>query len=364
MSKTEVQDAPLFPETGVFRGFWPYWRRVITDGNSAPARPPKEGAIETLRGLAAILIVAYHCISEEILNPPGTFGYAYLGHTFRLIRLPLFTAISGYVYAMRPLEPARTGTFLQGKARRILLPWFSTTILMVGLGLLIGGSGGRFPIQDVWKAFVFPYAHLWFLQAIFWVFLLVALLERQRVLSTPLGWGVVFLLSWIPATFFMGTNVLGLTGFMQILPFFLFGLGLRRYPALLSSPIAVGLFAVAAVVGLTIHQLMWWRGWVLPEYAHNVFVVITACAAQGVLFRLRRELPMIPRIGVFAFPIYLFHLLAISIAVRVAGLLHLQNPHLLFAGKLALGLALPVAAALLLTRIPPLRLIFLGEKSR
>ena len=67
--------------------------------SAAPRQPrTKEDSIETLRGIAILLIVVFHCI-PEVPIPSGEFDYAHLAYSFRLIRVPLFTAISGYIYA-------------------------------------------------------------------------------------------------------------------------------------------------------------------------------------------------------------------------------------------------------------------------
>jgi len=66
------------------------------------------GHIETLRGLACVLLVRYHVIGADpwqglcIADGPVRWlndGIAYL-------RMPLFTILSGLVYGLRPFAPA------------------------------------------------------------------------------------------------------------------------------------------------------------------------------------------------------------------------------------------------------------------
>jgi peptidoglycan/LPS O-acetylase OafA/YrhL len=332
--------------------------------NDASIRPRhKDRSIETLRGLACILIVAYHAIPVADAAE-GLFNYGYLGHCFRLIRLPLFTAISGYVYAMHALAPGDFGRFMGGKARRVLLPWVSVTLLTLALrAALQKGSG--LSLQDALESLWRPIEHLWFLPAIFWVFLATALLELGRCLATFRGWLTTCAVAWVGATFLLGSvTVLGLTGFFQLLPFFLFGLGLYRFSAPLCSPVAVRVYAVTAVVGLTIHQMMWFGRVRLDSTGYNLLVLFTVYGTQGLLFRFRRDVRGLAAIGPWSFAIYLFHPISISIATRVAAAARVDNIHAVFALKIALGLALPVLLALAVRRIAPLNLLLLGERGR
>jgi len=329
----------------------------------------KDDSIETLRGLACLLIVAYHAIPMADAAE-GFLNYGYLGHCFRLIRLPLFTAISGYVYAMHALAPGDFRRFMTGKSRRILLPWVSVTLLTLGLRAVLqkGASvstGGISPsvLQSVLQALWQPIDHLWFLPAIFWVFLATALLESTGRLATFRRWMVACGAAWFGATFLLGvTQLPGSAGFFQLLPFFLFGLGLRRFRAELLGPLAIRLYGLAALVGMAIHQMMWF-GWVhLSATAYNLLVLFTVYGTQGLLFRFRREVPALARLGHWSFAIYLFHPISISIATRAAAAARIDNLHAVFTLKLALGLVLPVGLALVLRRIGPLNLVLLGER--
>ena len=85
----------------------------------------KDQSIETLRGLAIILMVAGHVIGNTSahgmrVEDDSVFRHIYF--SLKFLRMPLFTVISGYVYALRPLNTTMIGRFIKGKARRILVP--------------------------------------------------------------------------------------------------------------------------------------------------------------------------------------------------------------------------------------------------
>src|SRR5689334_19069336 len=95
---------------------------------------PKDQSIETLRGIAILLVVAGYISREFILpmdltHPSLTVSILkYIEHTLSTIRMPLFTVISGYLYAASPVTFETLKKLISGKFRRIMVPFliFST----------------------------------------------------------------------------------------------------------------------------------------------------------------------------------------------------------------------------------------------
>ncbi|MBW2464545.1 MAG: acyltransferase, partial [Deltaproteobacteria bacterium] len=87
----------------------------------------KDASIETLRGIAILMMVAGHVIGHDVhagmrVADDSTWRYVY--SSFEYVRLPLFTCISGFVYALHPVTAQNFRAFLVGKAHRVLLPLF------------------------------------------------------------------------------------------------------------------------------------------------------------------------------------------------------------------------------------------------
>ncbi len=318
----------------------------------------KDDGIETLRGIAVLLLVAYHCIDVDAR--PGTFGYAYLGHCFRWLRMPLFTAIAGYVYAMRPIAPHGLVPFLRGKARRLLLPWVNVTILTAIMAFAVGKER---TLDGAWRGFIHPIGHLWFIPAICWIFLVVGLLDARGWLASFRAWLGASAIAWIGATFFLEEKPFALSAAIQLLPFFLVGLALRRFaPILLGTRPRIA-FGLCALATLTFHQLIWWTGLRAPEPVYNAVFLLSGLSVQALLFHRRRALPLFPRVARYALPIYLYHILAISLGARLVRLAHVDNEHALFAIKLATAVVVPVLIAQSLARFPGLSMLLLGERA-
>lgn len=66
----------------------------------------KDWSIEVLRGVAILLVVAYHVISgQSFAVPDGRYSiFHHLSSLFDCVRMPLFTVITGYVFALRPVR--------------------------------------------------------------------------------------------------------------------------------------------------------------------------------------------------------------------------------------------------------------------
>lgn len=330
------------------------------------AKPEKDLSIETLRGIAIVLLVSLHCI--EGLEPGGARSedwYAYYGYSFESLRMPLFTVISGYVYALRPLTGA-IGSFLRGKARRILFPFFSVTTLICLFKALAPGITSPIGLHNVWRAYLFSFDHLWFLQAIFFVFVTISILESRNLLASPLRWAICLGSAFVLKFVVPPTEFLSLGGYFYLLPFFILGVGINRFEETIFRPQIVFPLVGLSIVTLTLQQLSWFGVVTLESGKHSVLGVLIGLSSNVVLFRYRRVLPFLPKLGFFAYTIYLFHGFGISIAERALGLVASGsiNEHLLFVVKLAGGLTLPIIANRILMRIPLLSLVFLGLKSK
>ena len=87
---------------------------------------PKNLSIETLRGIAILLVVIGHVIGSAPdggmkIDFPHPLRYFYVWIDY--IQMPLFTAIAGWVYALKPFS-VKIGfaEFVRKKALRLLVP--------------------------------------------------------------------------------------------------------------------------------------------------------------------------------------------------------------------------------------------------
>jgi fucose 4-O-acetylase-like acetyltransferase len=93
--------------------------------------------------------------------------------------MPLFTFLSGYVYAFRPFT-GHTCQFIKSKARRLLLPMLVAGTLFAIIQSLTPGANG---VIENWALLhIILVAHFWFVEALFLIFIGIAALENSNFL--------------------------------------------------------------------------------------------------------------------------------------------------------------------------------------
>ncbi|HEY6073586.1 MAG TPA: acyltransferase, partial [Anaerolineales bacterium] len=224
------------------------WRDVRIEHRSIPQGSPREplldvrrdslesARVQTLRGIACLLLVAFHTVGSTAasgLRVPDDSPYREFTNLFVHVRMPLFTFLSGLVYAYRPLRAGHALQFSGKKLRRLGVPFIVASTLLYFLNLAI--HNGVPPLLQMWTIYVFPFKHLWFVQALLVVFAALVVLESLGALSTFTRFMLVFALSLGLYSYgsFESPNIVGLNSATYLLPFFLGGLGAHRYRDLL-----------------------------------------------------------------------------------------------------------------------------------
>lgn len=329
----------------------------------------KDLSIESLRGLAAILMVAGHVIGSDAARGMAVgddSGWRLFYVLLEDIRMPLFAALSGFVYAFRPVtDGGGYGSMMWGKVRRLLVPLVTVGTLFVLLQSVIPGAnadGG-----ELWRLYVYGVGHFWFLQAIFLVFLIVGLLDLIGALGRTVWWALITTAAIALSVVVSGPQAWDVFSFSEalwLLPFFLLGYGTHRHVAN-PPPWFLPVTAAVAFVGV---------------YAVRVFVVADVVALDTSLLRIDRVLigfsavallllardrirvPALAWLGPFAFAIYLLHVFG-SAAARIGlELLGIHNEWIVFFVCMLAALALPILFETTLGRISWVSWTFLGQR--
>ncbi len=233
-----------------------------------------------------MLLVFHHTwdlTTPAVVNAKWT---APLTGFFGPLRMPLFTAISGYLYAGRPVATgAPIGPLMRGKMRRLLIPLAAclTTLLVLGW---LGAGYWLFPPPrpTAWLDGLSFYTHrpitYWFLWALFWVFLVVALLDARGWLDRPGRWmvwwiGSILLTGLLLHKYSLPWFCVG--GTLYLLPPFLTGLGVRRFiePALASASAPRTTLEAAPETSAPVRRVLRWLPWI----ALPVFLIAGAISA-------------------------------------------------------------------------------------
>ena len=274
--------------------------------------PEKDLRIETMRGLALFLMVAGHVIgssSDLGMKVPDDSVLRYLYESLVYIRMPLFTAISGYVYALRPLNSGSDlPRFYHGKFKRIGIPLLTVSTLFFVLQMVVPNTNDKPQLSEIFSIYLFSYAHFWFLQSIFCIFVVIALLEKAGWLLTLRSYGLVFAVA-LAASFAWERfpNMFSLDRAIQLFPFFLLGLGLYRFSERLITRRNVMTMAVALAILTGIDQAYLFALVELDESDQAVVGTALGLAAISLLIARRFYFKPLAWLGYFSFEIYLFH---------------------------------------------------------
>lgn len=317
--------------------------------------------VDTLRGIACILLVFFHTVGS---TPTEGLRIAE-GHWLRTFneflvyfRMPLFSFISGYVYAFRPYQ-GNPQNFIKGKVRRLLLPLLTVGTLYAIVQSLTPGANAS--VENWWLLHIMPVGHFWFLEALFIIFLVIILLESMKALSTAAGFAGVWFVSAILFGLADFTNFFGARGAVYLMPFFLAGLACKRFEIV--QPSARLLAAAALVGGLSIVVMF-------PEQmGKQNFLATLASVAIGVssgllLLRSGWQSRPLAYIGAYSFSIYLLHVFFTAgsrIFLHKMGVIDIYA--LLAPGAVA-GIFGPIVCAQLIGRSETLNLWLLGSTSR
>ena len=343
-----------------------------------PTRPPppsfpgervdslESARVQTMRGLACLLLVAFHTIGSSAasgLHVADDSGYRWFANIFVDIRMPLFTFLSGLVYAYRPLRSGEALPFFGKKARRLGVPLVVATTVLYALRSAMHLHVP--PVSRLWHIYIFPYWHLWFVQALLIVFAVLIVLESLDAMATFGRYLAIFALSLAlfldpPFT----RSVFGLQNATYLLPFFLCGLGAHRYRAVLRGKHALIATAACFVAAQGFHTYLVVtrvHSPLDPVANRSVLNLLIGMSAALCALQLVPTWRVVEEIGSASYPIYLYHPLFVAGVIAGAGALRPLPMGLLFVIAAIAGIAGPMVLQRAARRIPHAELLLEGK---
>lgn len=278
--------------------------------------------IQTMRGLAVLMLVSFHAIYTDVdtaLTTTGLRSMVFVTHLFDYIRMPLFGFVAGFVYALKPISRETCRQFAARKVTRLLVPCVVATTSMFFLELLAGRLPAGLYLHEAWRIYLYPTWQFWFIQALLVDFVVIAALEAVGALDTLARLVFVFAaaivaLVWLPAP---PTTLFSVPQAEYLLPFFLLGLAMRRFRAqLLTSTVASASLAVF-FAALAIHStyVAWDPAYRLDR--GSLLSVIVGCSAGLCAVSWMPRIALLRLLGGYSFAIYLYHYLFINVAATL-----------------------------------------------
>jgi peptidoglycan/LPS O-acetylase OafA/YrhL len=269
--------------------------------------------IHSVRGLACLLIVAFHVIGDDAgegLHLPDDSAWHYAMKSIVFLRLPLFTVIAGYFYGGHRVTRPYFIPFWSKKLRRIALPFACVTIIVWLLRRQIYVEP-----KSLLDAFLYGYGQLWFLEALLVIF---AAMSVWDVVSRP-GSGALVLAGltavMITQSFNDITQFLSLSDALRLTPYFLFGILLRERGEWVRDP-RIGRFALGIVAIVLISQQFAMNG--LANEISRLQLPAVIAGMAGAVFLVQRlpQTPLLEIVGNYSYTIFLWHVV-IGAAARL-----------------------------------------------
>lgn len=297
----------------------------------------------------------YHVIGSEPTNGLRIADGALrtTNDMLALVRMPLFAMVAGWVYALKPLGSSSPGDFLRHKGKRLLVPMVCVGTIFIAVQSFIPG------VNNVHSGipFVWPVAHLWFVQAIFMIFVLVACLDRIRALERVRDLALTFIVACSAYLFAPSVEVFAIGGAIYLLPFFVLGLAVGRFPhgfVPLDRPIAQTALVVLVVFALLAFEL--------TSDRHTTLYLAVGIALCSLAASIGTQSKSLIFLAKYSFSIYLFHVFFTAgsrIVLERAGVSDL-TAHV--ATGIVAGLVGPMLMQIWLERWPVASLLLLGKQ--
>lgn len=200
--------------------------------------------IDDAKTLTMLLVIIGHCTYTNLMTPYGgiyyfsdispadySFGEKLLCVMVSFIytfHMPLFMMLSGACFSLTIHKVAGLKALVSNKARRLLVPFLFTTLLLSVPVKYMSGyyteSGNVLEDIVLGQFLLMGISHLWFLASLFWIFLMYYGLHQKHLtdkwwfLSSLVGVSIV-------ATYFInkGIEFFGILAAFKHLVYFAFG---------------------------------------------------------------------------------------------------------------------------------------------
>jgi peptidoglycan/LPS O-acetylase OafA/YrhL len=276
--------------------------------------------VESLRGLAVLAVVLHHTLMSVDLslasqNLEPTIAYRLVDQGSRFIeplRMPLFTLLSGFIYALRPVARDNVWLFTRGKVRRVVVPLLFASSMFYLLHYKVGGSypqiKGDVPYDvkpgEFWLLWFYHFRHFWFLHALLLIFTVVAIIDYLGLMRNVSQWLVcLFCAALLKYLVPWGIEFFSVSFVPTIAVFFIFGVGLVRFKDLLFSESVVKAAWVLFPLGMLVHLFWQFSGKGFDKWPHFLLI-----GSMGPICLLSLKLHWWPlvKLGAFSYGIYLY----------------------------------------------------------
>ena len=331
----------------------------------------KDKTIETLRGAAILLVVIGHVIGDDSNSGMGVRDDSFLRYIYysliEPVQMPLFTILAGWVYALKPLNNDILKPFLTKKVYRLLIPMFVVGCCYFIVQYYTPGTNDKMNLEEIWKLLFFPYTTFWYLYSLFFVFVIVTLLDVIGKMKTVSNWMIVFSISIIILLIrdllipYNSPNYFSYKGTLYLLPSFLLGLGLNRFKELFQNSSVLKMSVVMLIGSVLVQQLYWFNIIDVVVSKDNLFGLIIGFALTIILLKSQVKANWLIWLGGISYSIYLFHGFGTAAGRIIPLRFNINSTMIIFITSLLMGIIFPIITDKIFDRFKLTRMLFLGR---
>lgn len=326
----------------------------------------KDLSIETLRGIAIFLMVVAYVIKTDITRDLYTDFSASLlrlfNYSFSPIRMPLFASISGFLLAGSPVLSAAIKKFFFGKVKRLLVPFIIVGTIQYVVFAFLPSVRRHYDLTQLFEIYLWPRDQFWFLPAMFGIYMIVGLLDSQKAFNTYAKWMIAMAAALVLHTAVeIRTHSLALDGIQSLLPFFMLGYGMGRYPKEILPNKHVMAFLSMFAAAFLFQFWVYYKNYPFGFHGYQIIGILVGIPALALIYHFRRPVPWLARLGSHSFAIYLYYRLC---AAPIQEILHrypVPNPFLVLILVVPGALLLPIAIERLFEKNFWSSRLFLGQ---
>lgn len=329
--------------------------------------------LETMRGVACILLVLFHTVgsySSNGLRLPDDDALRIFNNLLQDLRMPLFSFVSGFVFLVTADSVSDVLRACAKKLRRLYIPMVVASTILFLLREATNGNEQQF-IGIFYKS----YEHLWYLQAtivlMFSHIIIVFLTRRDDALVAALL-GVLGSIIYI-LFYDKITDVMSLNGAFYLSPYFFAGYAIShkyRMWATLAAPPARNKknwlsLAVAGLALLLVQYPLKTDIFSLPEEVYRSIRIAMGLAACSIFLAFRATSRSLIWLGAKSYPIYLYHIIFAAAARQtLIAIMPDVSPYVLVVPIFICGLFGPLIVEWVAMRWFMSALIVLGVQKR
>lgn len=329
----------------------------------------KNLSIETLRGIAILLVVLGHVIGSGPsggmkIDFPHPLRYLYVWIDY--IQMPLFTAIAGWVYALKPFSAfSGFGSFTRKKALRLLVPMAAVGTLYFFVQYFMPGTNQKGDLSQLWRIYVFPYTIYWYLPSLFLIFLVQYFIDKKGWMDTLGKWGVLCIIAIVLSRMNDAwllhdvPNVFSFKGALNQLPYFFAGIAAQRFAVQLYNRVGRIIIFLMALLGILLINAVWFFH--ESDFEIMQLYPLAQIPTLFLLLSLKKYNRFFVWIGGYAYSIYLFHGFGTSGGRILFKIMGVQSTALIFLFASCIAVLSSIVIDICFSRFNLSRILFLGK---